>query len=405
MNDINHNFFFADDETKSQKVIFGNGSRIEVANAAKGLGSNVLLVTDPGLLKVGHPEEIKSILEQSGCRVTLFHQSIENPTESSVDACAKVAMAKGVDLIVGLGGGSSMDTAKGCNFILTNGGRMSDYWGVGKADKPMLPFIAIPTTAGTGSECQSFALITHDISHKKMACGDKKALPKITILDPELTLSQPNSVAASTGIDALSHALESLVTTKRNEFSDRHARIAFDLIYSSLPSVLSNQSDLENRGKVLLGASHAGAAIEQSMLGAAHSIANPLTSTKGVIHGVAVGMSLPKVMKFNSYQPKTNSIYADLSRKSGIAESVSSDTEATQLLIDRVIWISELAGIPSSLEDLGFVEEDIATLAKDANEQWTARFNPRSVKLSDFIDLYSSLFANISCESSKFASN
>jgi len=310
----------------------------------------------------------------------------------------QVASEAHVDLIVGLGGGSSMDTAKGCNFILSNGGRMSDYWGIGKASQPMLPFIAIPTTAGTGSECQSFALISEDQTNKKMACGDKKALPKITILDPELTLSLPSSVTACTGVDALAHSLESLVTTKRNPSSNRHAQLAFDLIHKNLPLVFENPQDLKSRGAVLLGASHAGAAIERSMLGAAHSMANPLTASRGVIHGIAVGMVLPQVMKFNAEQEETNRIYAEVARKSGLAGPNSPDSEATRNLIARVCEILKLANISSSLEDYGFVPSEINSLADAAREQWTASFNPRSINSSDFKNLYSLLFPTASCE-------
>ncbi len=272
------NSFFANGEKSNQNVIFGAGTIGQVGQLASELGKNVLLVTDSGLSSVGHCQRVKDSLVQSDLNVTLFEKSIENPTESSVQACVQVASDAKVDLIVGLGGGSSMDTAKGCNFILSNGGRMSDYWGIDKARKPMLPLLAVPTTAGTGSECQSFALISEDHTRKKMACGDKKALPQVTILDPELTLSLPSAVTACTGVDALAHALESLVTTKRNESSTRHSQIAFKLIHENLPLVFENPDDLESRGKVLLGASHAGAAIERRMPGSAHSMANPLTA-------------------------------------------------------------------------------------------------------------------------------
>lgn len=398
-NNLSDDSFFTEGEKATQKIIFGVGAINRAGEAAKELGSNVLLVTDSGLSSVGHPQKLKDILEGSKLNVTLFDKSIENPTESSVHECAQVAKEAEIDLIVGLGGGSSMDTAKGCNFILSNGGKMSDYWGIGKASKPMLPLVAIPTTAGTGSECQSFALISQDQTHKKMACGDKKALPQVTILDPELTLSLPNSVTACTGVDALAHALESLVTTKRNPSSIRHAQLAFELIQGNLAVVFKDPKNLESRGKVLLGASHAGAAIERSMLGAVHSMANPLTSSRKVVHGIAVGMVLPKVMKFNAAHVETNSIYAELARNSNLVKADSSDSEATQSLIDRICKILELANIPSSLEEQGFVHTDIDSLAQAASEQWTANFNPRPVNADDFKNLYSLLFSSLPCTS------
>ena len=394
--DTQDNFFDAEEEF-SQQVLYGPGASGRIGELAQDLGQSALLVTDQGLSAAGHPQKVREDLERAGLQVTLFDQSIENPTEASVQTCVQVAKSEKVDVIVGLGGGSSMDTAKGCNFILTNGGRMADYWGVGKATRDMLPLIALPTTAGTGSECQSFALISEDNTHRKMACGDKKALPCITILDPKLTLSQPRMVTACTGIDALTHALESAVTTKRNDRSDRHSLIAFKLIHENLPQVFERPGDLEARGAVLLGASHAGAAIERSMLGAAHSMANPLTARRGTVHGVAVGLALPVVMEFNAGHPGTKARYANLARQAGLVSSDSPETDSVEALIARVRHLLSLANFPSSLCELGFEETDLAGLAEDASEQWTAGFNPRPIETVDFLKLYSSLFKSTPC--------
>ena len=389
--------FFAKDEDVFQQVLYGPGASERVGELAKHLGKSALLVTDQGLSAAGHPQKVREALKKEGLHVTLFDQSIENPTEASVQACVQVAKSAKVDLIVGLGGGSSMDTAKGCNFILTNGGRMADYWGQGKAKSHMLPLIAVPTTAGTGSECQSYALISEDKTHRKMACGDKKALPRITILDPKLTLSQPRMVSACTGIDALTHALESAVTTKRNALSDRHSLMAFELIHENLPKVFERPEDLESRGALLLGASHAGAAIERSMLGAAHSMANPLTAKRGIVHGVAVGLALPVVMEFNAGHPETKVRYADLARRSGLVTPDCPDEDSVKALLVRVRHLLSLANFPSSLSELGFEEGDLAGLAKSASEQWTAGFNPRPIEASDFARLYSSLLKPTPC--------
>src|SRR5262249_50705683 len=229
-----------------------------------------------------------------------------------VDACLRIAQAAQIDVIVGLGGGSAMDTAKGCNFLLTNGGRIQDYWGIGKASKAMLPFIAVPTTAGTGSECQSAALIADEQTHQKMACLDSKAAARVALLDPALTLSQPALVTAHTGIDAIAHALETAVTTKRNHLSLMFSHEAFKLTVPSLPRVLSAPSDLHARGRMLLGAALAGTAIENSMLGAAHAAANPLTAHYGIVHGEAVGIMLPAVVRFNARDPAVRLAYAEL---------------------------------------------------------------------------------------------
>jgi alcohol dehydrogenase len=176
----------------------------------------------------------------------------------------------------------------------------------------MLPMIAVPTTAGTGSECQSYALISDDVTHAKMACGDVKAAAKVAILDPELTVSQPHRVTVCTGIDAISHALETAVTNKRSAFSMLYSREAFRLCHSGFGRVLRDSSDIEARGMMLLGAAYAGIAIEGSMLGAAHSAANPLTAKFGVVHGEAVGVMLPHVIRFNSALGEIAAIYESL---------------------------------------------------------------------------------------------
>ena len=193
-----------------------------------------------------------------------------------------------------------MDCAKGINFLISGGGEMKDYWGVGKATKPMLKMIAVPTTAGTGSETQSFALISDPVTHQKMACGDPKAACRIALLDPELTLSQPEAVTAATGTDAIVHAVETFVTRRRNPLSVVFAREAWRLLQGSFETVLRNPADVEARGRMLLGASYAGLAIENSMLGATHSAANPLTARYGTVHGAAVGLLLPHVVRCNA---------------------------------------------------------------------------------------------------------
>ena len=217
------------------RVVFGVNSIERVGELAKSLAAKrVLLVTDRGIVAAGHAGRVRALLVTAGMQVTCFEQVQENPTTRCVERCVEVARGADIDTIVGLGGGSSMDTAKGCNFILTNGGQMKDYWGVGRATRPMLPLLAIPTTGGTGSECQSFALITDEQTHQKMACGDPKAAARIALLDPALTVSQPARVTACSGIDALAHALETLVTKPRTPLSLIFSREAFRLIVAAL---------------------------------------------------------------------------------------------------------------------------------------------------------------------------
>jgi len=379
------------DHQPRTRIVFGVDSVHRIGTLARELGARkILLVTDPGIVAAGHAAKVQSHLAASGLEVTVFDKAKENPTSRCVDDCVAVAKAAGIDTIIGLGGGSSMDTAKGCNFLVTNGGRMQDYWGVGKAKRPMLPFIAVPTTAGTGSECQSAALIVDEQTHQKMACLDSKATARIAILDPALTLSQPTRVTALTGIDALAHGLETAVTTKRNSLSAIFSAESFKLCSSGLAEVLKRPDDIEARGRMLLGASLAGLAIENSMLGAAHAAANPLSAHYGLVHGLAVGMMLPTVVRFNAGQPETRSLYAALV---GFENNGSGNAaELTEKLVRNIDGLLNLAGIPASLADCGVEKAKIPLLAEEAAKQWTASFNPRPVQKEDFVELYEEAF-------------
>jgi alcohol dehydrogenase len=301
--------------------------------------------------------------------------------------------SRGHYTIVGLGGGSSMDTAKGCNFILTNGGRMQDYWGVGKATKPMLPLVAIPTTAGTGSEMQCAALIADEQTHQKMACLDPKAAARIAILDPTLTLSQPPRVTACTGIDAIAHAVETAVTTKRSPLSLMFSREAFRLCMAAFPEVLLDARDLDARGRMQLGAAFGGAAIENSMLGAAHAAANPLTAHFDITHGHAVGLVLPHVVRFNACDPAIAQAYGELACAAQLAQPGDGLAMAVDRLSSRLQALLELGGLPRSLGDCGVKPADLPRLAEEAAGQWTARFNPRALAAADFERLYTEALA------------
>ena len=363
------------------RLVFGAETLERVGELARELGGKqVLLVTDKGLAAAGHPARAVSFLEAADLRVTVFDEVRENPTTVDVDRCVEIARAAGIDMIVGLGGGSSMDTAKGANFLLTNGGRMQDYWGVGKATKAMLPLIAIPTTAGTGSECQSFALISDETTHQKMACGDAKAAAKIAILDPLLTVSQPARVTACTGIDAIAHAFETAVTKKRNPLSAMYSREAFRLCFGAIERVLDDPRDLEARSRMQLGAAFAGTAIENSMLGAAHSAANPLTAHYGIAHGQAVGLMLPAVIEFNARDNEAHNCYLELAMIAGLA--------SLDDLIGELDTILDAARMREGIAKLGIDRAAFPKLAAEAAQQWTAGFNPRRIDAQDFEELY-----------------
>jgi alcohol dehydrogenase len=349
---------------------------------------SILMVSDPGVISAGHTERAIKSLKEKRFHVTIFDGVIQNPTTREVDACLAVAQECNADLIIGIGGGSTMDTAKGCNFLYTNGGRMQDYWGVGKATKPMLPLVLVPTTAGTGSEAQSFALIADAETHQKMACGDHKAAATITILDPLLTLTQPPEVTALTGIDAIAHALESSVSTRRNELSSLYSRESFRLTFGNLRKVLQNPNDINARGNMLLGACYAGMAIENSMLGAAHALANPLTATYGVTHGLAVGMMLPEVLRYNSAENECADTYQNLAASVLVDNATSAEDRDTEWIIRGINDIMMMSGMEVRFQTYEVSSKDVPELAAEAAKQWTGTFNPRPLEQSDFELLY-----------------
>ena len=370
------------------RLIFGAGTIDKLGELAKAEGaSRALVVSDPGVVAAGHTERGISALTGAGIETLCFDKLHENPSTADVSVGLAVAKDFQPELIVGLGGGSSMDCAKGVNFLYTNGGRMQDYWGVGKAHSDMLPMIAVPTTAGTGSETQSFALISDAETHVKMACGDKKAACRMAILDPELTLTQPQRITALTGIDALAHALETYVTKKRNPVSLAFSRESWRLLSSNLGRVLTEPSDIEARGAMLLGASFAGLAIENSMLGATHALANPLTAQYDMVHGQAIGIMLPHVIRYNGAE--FGSWYQELVGSSAGDAGYPSAAGGPDALADFVAQLVVQAGLPTRLSECGVEESKLPELSVDAAKQWTGTFNPRTVGESELNQLYS----------------
>ena len=378
------------------RIVRGAGALAQLGELAAevlalaGDGRRVLLVSDPGIVAAGHVQRGVDSLTTAGLEVQLFDGAQENPTTDNIEQALVVAKEFKPDLLVGLGGGSSMDCAKGVNFVYSGGGTMHDYHGVGKATKPMLPMIAVPTTSGTGSEMQSFALISDAKTHVKMACGDKKASCRVAILDPELTLTQPAQVTSLTGIDAVSHAVETCVTKRRNPVSVQYSKEAWRLLEANFETVLQNPDDLEARAAMQLGAAYSGVAIENSMLGAAHALANPLTATYDIAHGQAVGLMLPHVVRFNGVE--FDDLYRGLLNASGSMVQVDHGQSASEYLAGFLTRLVSNAGLEVKLAALGVEQDKLQSLAAAAAEQWTGTFNPRAVDAESLLGLYQNAF-------------
>ena len=368
------------------RVVFGSGSVDRVGAVSKELGSRPLLVADHGLLEAGHVDRVSQILRDGGLDPIPFHDFDVNPDTKMVNRGVTFARTRAVDSIIGLGGGSSLDCAKGINFLLTNGGTMADYRGYGKAAKPLLPMIAVPTTAGTGSEAQSYAVIADAATKLKMACGDPKAAFRVAILDPELTRSQPTAVTAAAGFDAIAHAVETAVTTRRNAVSALYSREAFRLLNGHVEDVLRDGDDIAARAAMHLGAFYAGVAIEHSMLGAAHACANPLTARYQMTHGVALAIVLPHVVRWNA--ETSDELYDALVGDGASSAPEASPPGAGNRLAARLVTVRDLCGFPRRLRDAGVDEGDLEQLAGMAAEQWTGLFNPRPFHASEALEVY-----------------
>jgi alcohol dehydrogenase len=365
------------------RVVFREGALSLIGELARPLGFvRTLIVADRGIVEAGFVQRAQAVLRASGIVTFGFHDFGVNPDGAMAEAGRVYGVGCAIDSIVALGGGSSLDCAKGINFLLTSGGTMRDYRGYGKATRPLLPMIGVPTTAGTGSDAQSYAIISDAVTHEKMACGDPGAAFRIALLDPALTVSQPRQVTAVAGYDALSHAVESWVTTRRTEISDLFAREAWRLLHDNYERVLDEPHNLDARGAMMVGAHQAGAAIEQSMLGAAHACANPLTARYGTPHGVAIAIVLPHVVRWNGEQ--VGARYAELLRAIGLEAGSDPGERCARRLED----LAQAGRLVSRLRDLPVPVEDLDALAAAASAQWTGTFNPRPFDAAAALALY-----------------
>ncbi|MBC8030542.1 MAG: iron-containing alcohol dehydrogenase [Pyrinomonadaceae bacterium] len=368
------------------RVIFGAGAIERLGELARELGFHrTLLVADRGLVASGHVDEALTPLRNAGVGVSTFHDFDVNPDTAMVAAGCAVAAPQRIDSIIGLGGGSSLDCAKGINFLLTNGGQMRDYQGHGKAMQPLLPMIGVPTTAGTGSEAQTYALISDAESQLKMACGNPDAAFRIALLDPALTVSQPQAITATSGFDAIAHAVETYVSLNRSPLSEVFSREAWVLLESNYEAVLAQPHNIEARGAMQLGAYFAGVAIENSMLGATHACANPLTARYGTAHGAAIAMLLPWVVRWN--RPVVAARYSELLQLSSVRVNCG-DLRNTEQLAQRLERLAATGGLRTGLSSAGVPATDLPMLAVEAGAQWTGSFNPRPFDSKGALEVY-----------------
>jgi alcohol dehydrogenase len=367
--------------------LMGVGCAKETGAQAKALGAtNLLIVTDAGLAKLGVAAQIKTQLEAVGLKAVVFDGAEPNPTDKNVQAGVDAYKANKCDGIVSLGGGSAHDCGKGVGMVVANGGTIRDYEGVNKTTKPMPPFLAINTTAGTASEMTRFCIITNTDTHVKMALVDWRCTPNIAINDPLLMVGMPPALTAATGMDALTHAVEAYVSTIATPITDACALQAIRIIAKWLPLAVANGKNVEARDKMAYAEYLAGMAFNNASLGYVHAMAHQLGGFYNLPHGVCNAILLPAVCDFNLIAATER--FADVAVALGENVKTISTLEAAEKGIAAIRKLAKSVGIPAGLAELGVKEADLKTMAQNAQKDACMLTNPRTATLEQVIDIY-----------------
>lgn len=376
----------------NETSFFGPGARQELPEAIRRLGkSKPLIVTDKGLLQFGVAAMVTDVLDKAGIPYTIFSDVKPNPTVSNVNAGIKAFKEAGADMLVAIGGGSSIDTAKAVGIVVANPefADIVSLEGCAPTKHKSVPIIALPTTAGTAAETTINYVIIDEQKQKKMVCVDPNDIPAVAIIDAELMYSLPAGLTAATGMDALTHAIEGYITKAAWELSDMFEIEAIRMISRYLPVAVSDPRNPEGRNGMAVAQYVAGMAFSNVGLGLVHGMAHPLGSLFDIPHGVANAVLLPTVMEFN--KPCCVEKYGKIAEAMGVNISGMTPDEAAQTAVDAVKALSARVGIPARLSDLGIKEADVEPLSLQAIEDVCTPGNPREVALDDIRALYRSL--------------
>ena len=372
------------------RIIFGAGSIHTLPEEIKNLdGKRILVCACTSETNTGF---VSKTLQESGIQVTFFNEIGPNPTEVVIQKGLEIAKKTGSDLFIGLGGGSAIDTAKAIGLLTTNPGRLEDYEGANLLKNPPPPIIAIPTTAGSGSEVTGSTVIIDEKRDYKASVRSPFLYPKVAVIDPQLLTTLPQDVAAYTGIDALTHAIEAFISTKSSILTDSLAIQAVRLISGNLRVFVANPENMEAASAMALGSLLAGIAFANARVGTVHAMSHPLSGHFDTPHGLANAVLLPTVMEFNlTGNPQKMAFLAEV-----VGERIEglSTVESAGKLIDAIKKFLKDLNIPDNLKEIGISKEAINRMAEDAAKSGIAEFNPRKTSISDMIDLYNKAFSN-----------
>ena len=367
--------------------VFGEGAVQEAGDLVKSLGAKkCLIVTDRYLGQIGMADRVQGILEKAGIEACIFAGAEPNPTDKNVEAGARFYQENECNSIISLGGGSSHDCAKGIGLVAANGGQIADFEGVDKSSKPMIPLMAINTTAGTASEITRFCIITDTSRKVKMAIVDWRVTPQIAINDPELMKGMPPSLTASTGMDALTHAIEAYVSTDANPLTDAAAIMAIKMIAHYLPKAVANGNYMKARDKMAYAQYLAGIAFNNASLGYVHAMAHQLGGFYNLPHGVCNAILLPYVESYNLIG--TMNRFRDVAQAMGVQVEGISVTCAAEKAIEAIKKLSRQLEIPTDLKQLGVREEDFGIMADNAKKDVCQLTNPRTATREQVIEIY-----------------
>lgn len=369
-----------------QDIVFGKGSLAKLPQIAKKLGGkHAYIISGPVLAKMGLVDKCVNYMKEAGYEADVFTQTEANPSVDTVEKAAEGYIKCGADMIVGLGGGSPIDVAKAVGVIVKYGGKITEYEGGGKVPGAIVPLIAIPTTAGTGTEATAFSVITDHSRNYKLTVFSYDILPKVAILDSELIMTAPASVAAACGMDAMIHAIEAYISTAASPFSEAMSEKALELIGRSIRRYVANRTDEEAADDMITGSLFAGIAFSFARLGNVHAMSHPVSAFFDVPHGVANAILLPTILDYNKMTDggKYRKIYNYISRTPAFE-----DEFVPEMLVEEIKELNELLGIPASLSEVGVTEDKISSMAIDAMKSGNIAVNPRSSTIRDIEMLY-----------------
>lgn len=369
------------------EVVFGPGSLAELGHCAVRLGARrPFLVTDPGLIEAGWVEEAVGHLRRVGLRPVVWHDVTPNPKDHEVEAGHARYADSGSDVIIGVGGGSVVDAAKGVAILSGNGGRILDYEGVDRVGRPIPPTVMVPSTSGTGADVSQFAVITDTDAHIKITIISRTLVPDISVIDPRLLTTMPQWLNAATGLDALTHAVEAYVSRAHNPLTDTHALHAVRLITGNLVRTQVQPMDFGARLAMAQGSLEAGMAFTNAILGATHAMSHQVGGLLDAPHGVVNGVLLPHVIRFNAEAWPER--FAALGAAAGLPTEGVPPYEVALRLADLVRALADDVGVPKSLAALGVADSDVPLLARTTLKDACMATNPRSVDVHDVETLF-----------------